>query len=334
MSCDSDGGTVEEVLEEISKKVGDGDFSNKDVEAAYSTVVKIATNILNNPQDPKYRTLKKSNPLLQQKVLIDGHHGVFCRLLITMGFSEVEDDFIFLSDDEESLDRLELHSDLLVGVSTSLQPTCVSSCTATPPTDPTNCDNTSISDRDSMSRPGPPPTQGPTPACPSRPVTPPPRSGNKPTTEQKTFRRRDDPHSKATEAMQELRAEQARRYRQAASGPQESYLGFGNPSSSQQHAPQTSHAAPGSHHTTSSSSNSGGGGGGGGIAGFFSGLFGSSSRPSSSSGSGDSSSSSSAVTRGSRTSSNPFRRRSQDGGGLRMKTLKDIQPPPPPRGGG
>ncbi|PFH35273.1 nucleoredoxin family protein [Besnoitia besnoiti] len=73
--------TLESVIDTISC---DAALSDEERTVGYSTLVKVVSNILNNPGDPKYLTLKKSNASVQSKL---GNRN-FIKILKLAGFQE------------------------------------------------------------------------------------------------------------------------------------------------------------------------------------------------------------------------------------------------------
>lgn len=59
-------------------------------ESFYSTILKVLNNALQNPQDPKYRSLKKGNAALQSKLFAVGD-GAAVALLLLGGFEDSEE---------------------------------------------------------------------------------------------------------------------------------------------------------------------------------------------------------------------------------------------------
>merc|ERR1711865_271333 len=72
--------------------------------AAFSTASKTATtllsNIVKNPDEQKFRTIHSSNKAIQSRLLSHSGAGDF---LLAVGFVQVDDTFVFLSDDTAAI---------------------------------------------------------------------------------------------------------------------------------------------------------------------------------------------------------------------------------------
>eukprot|EP00922_Rhytidocystis_sp_ex-Travisia-forbesii_P041171 GHVS01061444.1.p1 GENE.GHVS01061444.1~~GHVS01061444.1.p1 ORF type:complete len:183 (+),score=20.02 GHVS01061444.1:119-667(+) len=116
---------MEEVLDELSRAVsgGGGDVSEDQLHEAYRTVSKLCTNILKNRTEKKYRTIKKSNGSIRSKLLLDSKPplcDLLTKLLEELGFTDLEDSFVFVSDDAEAFENLCHNADILQGIMASL----------------------------------------------------------------------------------------------------------------------------------------------------------------------------------------------------------------------
>lgn len=230
---------IDSFLVELSELYAKNVITGEQLIEAYGTLIKLGRNIIANPTDEKYRVIRKLNQALKSKLQLDREDHVseiFTKLFQRFGFQELDDVYIYSSDD---LATLSAHVELLDGVATSLA---------------------AVANRKSpSSSTNPPPVETPDPkqssialtASPS--TTPPPKPNYS-----RNFCKRDNMFNKATTDVQTLREEQARRYRDQQQS--QSYFGLAP------FAP-TSYASSHPSSSTTSSSSSG-------VSNFFSGLFG------------------------------------------------------------
>eukprot|EP00922_Rhytidocystis_sp_ex-Travisia-forbesii_P041170 GHVS01061442.1.p1 GENE.GHVS01061442.1~~GHVS01061442.1.p1 ORF type:complete len:191 (+),score=28.71 GHVS01061442.1:119-691(+) len=187
---------MEEVLDELSRAVsgGGGDVSEDQLHEAYRTVSKLCTNILKNRTEKKYRTIKKSNGSIRSKLLLDSKPplcDLLTKLLEELGFTDLEDSFVFVSDDAEAFENLCHNADILQGIMASLDIAPVKQCST----------NGAVRQR------GGPKGEEDI----STPTLRTPKANNG---EPRSFKRpNDDVYKKTTNDVRDIREEQARRYK-------------------------------------------------------------------------------------------------------------------------
>ena len=95
---------MEEALDEtISRQLDTIQHRNSQAVylAAFDIVVKLLGNIVNSPEDPRFRSVKKTNKMIQSKLLPCA--GVL-ELFTLLGFTPLEDTLVFLGDNTVTLE--------------------------------------------------------------------------------------------------------------------------------------------------------------------------------------------------------------------------------------
>ena len=95
---------MEEALDEtISRQLDTMQHSNLQAVwlAAYDILVKLLANIVGSPEDPRFRSVKKTNKTIQTKLL--PCTGII-ELFALLGFTPLEDSLVFLGDNTDNLE--------------------------------------------------------------------------------------------------------------------------------------------------------------------------------------------------------------------------------------
>jgi hypothetical protein len=102
---------MEDLLEEIGKEL-----QPARARETYTTLNKILGNIVQNPTEPKFRSLKKSNKMMSEKVCSSPHA---CSLLLAIGFDDTGEAYVCPGDAD--LEPMRTSVDLIAGILVSME---------------------------------------------------------------------------------------------------------------------------------------------------------------------------------------------------------------------
>mmetsp|Transcript_4558 Transcript_4558/g.7409 ORF Transcript_4558/g.7409 Transcript_4558/m.7409 type:complete len:317 (-) Transcript_4558:24-974(-) len=102
---------MEDLLEEIGKEL-----KPPQARETYTTLNKILGNIVQNPSEPKFRSLKKSNKMIAEKLLASAHA---VSLLLAIGFDDTGEAFVCPGDAD--LEQMRSVVDVIAGILVSME---------------------------------------------------------------------------------------------------------------------------------------------------------------------------------------------------------------------
>ena len=103
MEKESNGGGVYEVCGTIKKQ-----YSDEAIQTAFNLILKMVNNIIKNPNEPKFRTFKKTNEAIKSKILIIKETE---KLMKELGFVEDGNDVLVYK--EAKVDKLQKGVDIM-----------------------------------------------------------------------------------------------------------------------------------------------------------------------------------------------------------------------------